>query len=245
MDTSFVDFIVNLDQHLGAAVREYREWTYALLFATVLLETGLVLMFVLPGDEVIFVAAALTPRFQVLNMAYLLPLFMLAAFCGDQISYLLGRTVGRRPFENPKGRFLNPRSLHRAEDFYARHGAQAILFGRFIPFVRGVMPFTAALARMPYPRFVAYSFCGALLWTLAYGLSGYYFGKLPFVRDHFGWVLLAVAAVSFLPAGIEMVWARVHAKKKKARKPARPRMAVHAARAPRTVKPARAKASAA
>jgi membrane-associated protein len=208
LDTSFVDFVVNLDKHLGDAVREYREWTYVLLFGVVLAETGLVIMFLLPGDEVIFVATALSSRFETLEMRYLLPLFALAAFCGDQLSYLLGRTVGRKPFETRHGRFLNRKSLKRAEDFYARHGTQAVLFGRFIPLVRGVMPFTAALARMPYPRFAAYSLAGALLWTFAYGLSGHYFGRLPFVRDHFGWVLLAVALVSFLPAGIEMAWAR-------------------------------------
>jgi membrane-associated protein len=207
IDTSLVDFVVNLDKHLGDAVREYREWTYVILFAVVLAETGLVVMFLLPGDEVIFVATALSTRFQTLDMRYLLPLFATAAFCGDQISYLLGRTIGRKPFESRHGRFLNRKSLHRAEAFYARHGAQAIVFGRFIPLVRGVMPFTAALARMPYPRFAGYSLAGALLWTFAYGLSGHYFGRLPFVRDHFGWVLLAVAVVSFLPAAVEMAWA--------------------------------------
>jgi membrane-associated protein len=208
LDSSFVDFVVNLDKHLGETVRAYREWTYALLFAVVLAETALVVMFVLPGDEIVFVAAALSTRFHSLDLRYLLPLFAVAAFGGDQISYLLGRTVGRKPFQHRHGRFLNPRSLKRAETFYKRHGAQAVLFGRFIPFVRGVMPFTAALARMPYPRFTGYSLVGALLWTLAYGLSGHYFGRLPFVRDHFGWVLLGVAAVSFLPACIELLWVR-------------------------------------
>jgi membrane-associated protein len=70
------------------------------------------------------------------------------------------------------------------------------------------MPFTAALGRMPYWHFAGYSLAGSTLWTLAYGLSGHYFGRLPGVRHHFGWVLLAVAAVSFLPAGIEMAWVR-------------------------------------
>jgi membrane-associated protein len=213
IDGSLTDFLVNLDKHLGGIVREYRGWTYALLFAVVVAETGLVVLFVLPGDEVVFVAAALSTRFKTLDIRYLLPLFAVAAFCGDQISYLLGRTVGRKPFENRHGRFFNPRSLKRAETFYGRHGAPAILFGRFIPLVRGVLPFTAAVARMPYSRFAACSLAGSTLWTLAYGLSGHYFGRLPVVRNHFGWVLLAVTCVSFLPAGIEMAWTRYQGRK--------------------------------
>jgi membrane-associated protein len=215
---SFTDFFINLDRHVGEVIREYREWTYPLLFAIVAAETGLVVMFALPGDEIVFVTAALSTRFKTLDIRYLLPLFAMAAFCGDQISYLLGRTVGRKPFESRHGRFFNRKSLKRAETFYDRHGAPAVLFGRFIPFVRGVMPFTAALGRMPYWRFAGYSLAGSTLWTLAYGLSGHYFGRLPVARNHFGWVLLAVAAVSLLPASIELAWTRLKRRKVPVRK---------------------------
>jgi membrane-associated protein len=209
-----IDFILNLDKHLGQVVREYREWTYAVVFLTVLLETGLVILFVLPGDEVVFAAAFLSTRVDSLDIRVLVPLFIAASFCGDQISYLLGRTLGRKPFET-RGRFFNPKSLHRAEAFYKSHGAQAILFGRFVPFVRGVMPFSAALARMPYPRFAACSLAGATLWTLIQSMLGYGFGKLPFVRSHFGWAVFGIILVAVTPATVEILWTRRKKRSKK------------------------------
>ncbi len=197
------EWIVNLDRHLGSLLRFFGPWTYLILFTVLLAETGLVLLMVLPGDELIFVACALASRYESLNILILLPLFAVAAFCGDQVSYLLGRIAGRAPLER-FGRSFGRKVLARAEKFYDRHGGRAIIFGRFVPVVRGVLPFSAAVGGVSYPRFLAFSLPGTLMWTSAYGLSGYYFGRLPFVREHFVWVLIGVAVVSLLPLGIEL-----------------------------------------
>lgn len=199
---TFAEWIMNLDRHLGALLRFFGPWTYLIFFGVLLAETGLVLLMVLPGDELIFVACALASRYESLDILVLLPLFFAAAFCGDQLSYGLGRVAGRATLER-FGRRFGRKVLRRAEEFYARHGGRAILFGRFVPVVRGVLPFTAAVGDVSYARFVAFSLPGTLAWTLAYGLTGYYFGRLPFVREHFAWVLAGVGVVSLLPLLIE------------------------------------------
>jgi heme exporter protein C len=55
----FVDVFLHLDKHLEAVVAQYGAWVYALLFAIIFVETGLVVMPFLPGDSLLFVCGAL------------------------------------------------------------------------------------------------------------------------------------------------------------------------------------------
>lgn len=90
-----MDFILHVDRHLAAFVAAYGPWVYALLFAIVFVETGLVVMPFLPGDSLLFVTGALAGA-GLIDIQIVLPLLLVAAIAGDQTNYAIGARVGQR-----------------------------------------------------------------------------------------------------------------------------------------------------
>jgi membrane-associated protein len=133
-----------------------------------------------------------------LDIAALVVLLSVAAILGDALNYTLGATVASRWLL--KSRFVNKEHLARAERFYQRHGGKAIVIARFAPFLRTFAPFVAGMARMSYPRFAAFNVGGGIAWVGICCLAGFFFGNIPFVKENFTAVLLAIIFVSLVPA---------------------------------------------
>jgi len=201
------DLLVHLDQHLAELVRQFGPWIYAILFAIIFCETGLVVTPFLPGDSLLFVAGGLA-ALGGMNVHLLVVLLVVAAILGDAVNYAIGRYLGRHYFTDRRSRFLNPAYLERAHEFYERHGGKAIVIARFVPIVRTYVPFVAGMAEMSYPRFAFYNVAGALLWVVSLTYAGYFFGNLPFVRQNLTLIIFGIIALSLLP----IVWAAVQAR---------------------------------
>lgn len=203
----FWDLLVHLDRHLGELVAQFGPWIYAILFAIIFCETGLVVTPFLPGDSLLFVAGGLA-ALGGMNVHLLVVLLVAAAILGDAVNYAVGRYLGRHLFTDRTSRFLNPKHLERAHAFYERHGGKAIVIARFVPIVRTYVPFVAGMAEMSYPRFAFYNVAGALLWVVSLCYAGYFFGNLPFVRQNLTLIIFGIIGVSLLP----IVWAAVRAR---------------------------------
>jgi membrane-associated protein len=199
------DIAVHLDRHLAAFLAEHGAWVYALLFAVVFCETGLVVTPFLPGDSLLFVAGAVAATGGIDARAVAATL-VAAALCGDNVNYWIGRWIGPRVFRSSDARWFNPRHLARTEAFYERHGGKAVVIARFVPIVRTYVPFVAGVGRMGYPRFLGFSVGGALLWVTSLVTAGYYFGNLPLVKNNLTLAILGVIALSLLPIAFE--WLR-------------------------------------
>lgn len=195
---------MHLDRHLADLVQAYPGWIYGLMFLVIFAETGLVFMGFLPGDSLLFAAGALAAGDRILEIRILLPALILASFAGDQANYLIGHLVGEHPFRRD-GRLFNRENLEKAKRFYARHGGQAVVTGRFIPVLRSVTPLAAAVGSMPYPRFLIFSVMGSSLWAGLFILVGYFLGRLPAVKGNFAWIILGVILVSCLPGAIQIL----------------------------------------
>ena len=196
-----VDFILHIDEHLNSIIAQYGTWTYAILFAIVFVETGLVVMPFLPGDSLLFAAGAFASRGS-LNPVLLTLLLSLAAVLGDTVNYWIGRYFGPRVFKSDS-RLLNKRYLERAQEFYERHGGKAIVFARFVPIVRTFAPFVAGVGCMHYPRFLFYNVTGGVAWITLFVWAGYFFGNIPTVEKHFELVIFAIIGLSVVPMVIE------------------------------------------
>jgi membrane-associated protein len=194
---TFLHLFSQLDETLLGLVRDYGAWTYGILFLIVFCETGLVVTPVLPGDSMLFSAGALAAVGS-LDIALLVILLSVAAILGDALNYTLGATVASRWLL--KSRFVNKEHLARAERFYQRHGGKAIVIARFAPFLRTFAPFVAGMARMSYPRFAAFNVGGGIAWVGICCFAGFFFGNIPFVKENFTAVLLAIIFVSLVPA---------------------------------------------
>jgi membrane-associated protein len=198
------DFFVHLDKHLYEIVQAYGGWAYAILFAIVLAETGLVVTPFLPGDSLLFAAGALSAG-GALHPGVLFVLLSAAAILGDTINYWAGSAIGPRVFRED-ARVLKTAHLRRTEQFYARYGGKTIVIARFVPIVRTYAPFVAGACRMHYGRFLTYNVLGGIVWVALFVFAGYFFGNIPAVKDNFTLVILVIIALSLVPPALE--WAR-------------------------------------
>lgn len=196
-----LDFFLHFDEHLLQAVSQYGVLTYGILFAIVFMETGLVVTPFLPGDSLLFAAGAIAAT-DVLNIAVLYALLVLAAFLGDTVNYWIGHFIGPKVFSG-NSRFLKKEYLLKAQDFYEKHGGKAIILARFVPIVRTFAPFVAGVGKMKYGKFLIYNFTGGVLWVSIFLFSGYFFGNLPFIKDNFHYAVVVIVFVSLIPIFVE------------------------------------------
>ena len=200
-----IDIFLHLDNYLGAFLNDYGLWVYALLFAIIFAETGFVVTPFLPGDSLLFVAGTLAAAGGGLEVQWLIPMLIAASFGGDNTNYWIGHHIGPRVFRRNGSRLLNHEYLDRTHAFYDRHGGKTILLARFLPILRTFAPFVAGVGRMPYARFLGFSFAGSVLWIGLFVLAGCFFGHLPVVRKNLTLVMLGII-ISILPGAI--AWLR-------------------------------------
>jgi membrane-associated protein len=205
-------FVTHLDTELASLLQQYGRWIYAILFAIVFCETGLVVAPFLPGDSLLFVAGALWAA-SGMEIDLLMATLVGAALCGDNCNYWIGRTLARRVIGWRQSRFFNRKLFDRTQAFYARHGGKTVVLARFVPLVRTFAPFVAGVGHMPYVRFLAFSVLGALLWVGILVPAGYWFGNIQLVRDHFEIVALVIVAISLMPLAVEFVRHRLRARR--------------------------------
>jgi membrane-associated protein len=207
-----IDLFLHLDKHLAEFVATYGIWVYAMLFAIIFAETGLVVTPILPGDSLLFACGALAAT-GVLNVWLILGLLVTAAILGDAVNYSVGNYAGPRIFsaEDTSGfwhKVLNRDHLRQAHEFFERHGGKAIVLGRFVPIVRTFVPFVAGAGTMTYASFAFYNITGALIWVGICVGAGYAFGNVPIVQENFSLVALGIVFVSVLPVAYEMLQRR-------------------------------------
>lgn len=199
-----LDIILHLDAHLLVLVQNYGVWIYAILFAIIFCETGLVIAPFLPGDSLLFVTGALCGMGS-LELQILMPLLMLAAFSGDNTNYWIGRLLGLRLLNSSNQRLIKHEHLEKTHLFFAKHGGKTILFARFLPIIRTFAPFVAGIGTMSYRLFLMFSALGSLAWIGSITLAGYFFGNIPVIKNNLTLMIIAIVFISFVPALLEFI----------------------------------------
>ena len=192
------DWVLHLDEKLEWLVGEYQTLTYLILFLIVFVETGLVVMPLLPGDSLLFAAGSIAALDGTLNIAILIPLLIVAALLGDNTNYFIGSRFGVRVFDL-NWKLLKREYLERTETFYEKHGGYTLIMARFVPIVRTFAPFAAGLGTMKYRTFLMYCIAGAVLWVSSISTLGYVLGSHPWVKGHFETVVFGIIGISLLP----------------------------------------------
>ena len=204
MLTSLFYAIFALDQTLASIAAEYGPWVYALLFAIIFAETGLVVTPFLPGDSILFVAGAVVATAD-LNVHVLVGLLIAAAVLGDSVNYGIGHYIGPRVYDKPDSRWFKQEHLRRTQAFYDKYGGVTIIIGRFVPIVRTFAPFLAGVAGMSYRRFFAYNVVGGIAWVASLVYAGYVFGNIPWVKDNLTFIVIGIVIVSLIPVATTFV----------------------------------------
>lgn len=196
---SLIDFILHLDKHLAAMVTEYGTLTYAILFLIVFVETGLIVMPLLPGDSLLFAAGALAASTGALDVKIIIPLLICAALLGDNVNYFVGKYFSKFVKSRERILFFKREYIDQTEAFYERHGGKTVIMARFIPIVRTIAPFVAGAGSMKYGTYITYCIAGALLWVIGITMLGYLLGSNPFVKNNFELVVFGIIGFSLLP----------------------------------------------
>lgn len=204
-----MSFVLHIDQHLAEFVALHGAWVYALLFAVVFIETGVVVMPFLPGDSLLFAVGALAAtEGSPIDVGLVAVLLIIAAVVGDAVNYAIGKKLGPKVFTREDSRLLNKEHLLRAHRFYEKHGGKAIIIARFVPIVRTFAPFVAGIGQMNYFRFALFNVTGGIVWVLFFLLTGHQFGRIEWIQRNFALVTVAVILISVVPVAVEFVKAR-------------------------------------
>jgi membrane-associated protein len=194
-----------------AMVANYGVYIYAILFLIVFVETGLIVMPLLPGDSLLFAAGAIAAanNNEGLNVWVIMPLLILAALCGDNVNYFVGKFFSEQIKKRERILFFKREYITQTEAFYEKYGRQAIIMARFVPIVRTIAPFVAGAGNMPYRKYISVCFLGAILWVVGITLLGYTCGGFEIVKNNFEIVVFGIIGVSILPIIIGVLKAKL------------------------------------
>jgi membrane-associated protein len=199
MLTTLIYSLLALDQTVAMLASQYGPWLYAILFLVIFAETGLVICPFLPGDSILFIAGTVVAAAD-LNVHVLVVVLIVAAVLGDSVNYGIGHYVGPKAFQRPDSRWFRQEYLRRTQAFYDKYGGITIIIGRFVPIIRTFAPFLAGVAGMSYRRFLSYNVIGGCLWIALLVYAGFLFGNIPWVKENLSLIVIAIVAVSLIPA---------------------------------------------
>jgi len=198
-----IEFFLHIDKYLAILIAQFGGWSYVILWLVIFMETGLVVTPFLPGDSLLFAAGALAAMGS-FNIWFLCLLMVIAAIVGDAVNYSIGHYIGPKAF-NSKSKLLKKEYLEKAQAFYDKHGGMAITLARFVPIVRTFAPFVAGIGKMKYGHFAFYNVIGGVAWVSLFLWGGYFFGNVPFIKEKFHYVVVAIILISVVPIGVEMI----------------------------------------
>jgi membrane-associated protein len=202
--SNLIDIVLHLDAQLLSLTQQYGIWVYAILFLIIYSETGLVIAPFLPGDSLLFVAGALCGM-GALQLDWLVPLLVLAAFSGDNTNYWVGRLVGMSLLKRAGGRLIRREHIDKTHAFYEKHGGKTVILARFLPIIRTFAPFVAGIGMMHYRKFVLFSALGSVAWISSLTVAGYLFGNIPVVKNNLTLIIAGIIVISLLPAISEFI----------------------------------------
>ena len=172
--------------------------------AIVFIECGL-LFPILPGDSLLFAVGLFIAGGEVdVNIVVACIVLSTAAFLGNVTGYEIGRAIGAPLYER-EGRFIKKKYFDDTHAFFEKHGAKALVLGRFVPIVRTFITVVAGVSRMDRRHFFVWSGVGAVLWATGVTLLGYFLGGVDVIKDNLEIAALVIVAFSVLPMVIEFV----------------------------------------
>ncbi len=202
--TDFFSMLLHVDKMLDQMLPVYGSLVYAILFAIVFAETGLVIFPFLPGDSLLFIGGAFCAT-GAMDSVLLSSLLIVAAVSGNTVNYMIGRAIGNKAFTH-NYRWLDRTALQKTHTFFEMHGGKTIVLARWLPVVRTFAPFVAGVSQMGWMQFQLFNVSGAVLWVVGLITAGYYFGGIPIIRDHLNTIVLIGFAAAAGPVALAAIW---------------------------------------
>src|SRR6185369_11352584 len=163
-------------------------------------ESGIMVGLFLPGDTLLLSAGVLAATGK-LDIVTLTIVITIAAIAGDNVGFFIGKHLGPRLFRKKDGVIFRKEYIDKAEKFYEKYGARAMLVEHFIPIIRSFAPVTAGAGKMNYGLFFVCNTIGDIAWAVSFTLFGFFVGsKIPHIDKYIEPAILAVILVFTVPA---------------------------------------------
>ncbi len=213
------NFLMNLDVHIVDLIDFFGIGAYVILFLIIFLETGAVVLAILPGDSLLVGAGAFGATGD-LNIVALLLGFFLATILGDMLNFKIGQILGKKYHRSKYEdrtlfKFINQDNFTKVHDFFTNKGRRAFLISRFIPIARTLTPFTAGFTNVNFPDISLFMFMGNAIWTSIYVMIGYFMGNMDFLNGRFIYLMMIIFLISMTPAAFFFIKNRIRITVKK------------------------------
>lgn len=175
-----------------------------LLLFVIFAETGLLVGFFLPGDNLILLAGILCkaePELMKVGFFEMVLLMIAAAVIGNTTGYWFGRKAGERLYSKEDSFFFRKKHIEVTTRYYNRYGGNlTLIIARFLPVVRTFAPIIAGVIRIDFLKFMFFNLVGAVLWIVSLSGIGYYLVQaFPGIRDYMGYIFLVLIILTALP----------------------------------------------
>lgn len=176
----------------------------SLLLFVIFAETGLLIGFFLPGDNLILLAGILckaNPELLHVNFFTLIFLMMLAAIIGNGFGYWFGRTAGEKLYSKKDNWFFKQKHIEITKTYYNKYGGNAtLIIARFLPLVRTFAPIIAGVIKVDFFKFMIFNMIGAAAWILSLSSIGYFLVQVfPQITNHMGYIFIALIILTSIP----------------------------------------------
>jgi membrane-associated protein len=175
-----------------------------LLLFVIFAETGLLIGFFLPGDNLILLAGILCkakPDLMHLDYLPLVSLMTLAAIFGNTTGYWFGRKVGEKLYARKDGWIFKQKQIEITKTYYDKYGGNlTLVMARFLPVVRTFAPIIAGVIKIDFFKFMFFNVVGAVAWIISLTGIGYFLVQLfPQITDYMGYIFITLIILTALP----------------------------------------------
>jgi membrane-associated protein len=175
-----------------------------LLLFVIFAETGLLVGFFLPGDNLILLAGILCkarPDLIQINYFGLVTTMVLAAVLGNISGYWFGRVAGEKLYSRKDSFFFKKRHLDATKNYYDKYGGNiTLILARFLPVVRTFAPVIAGVIKIDFFIFMLFNVAGAIAWIVSLTAVGYFLVQVfPQITDYMGYIFIALIILTALP----------------------------------------------
>lgn len=175
-----------------------------LLLFVIFAETGLLVGFFLPGDNLILLAGILCkarPDLIHVNYFGLVTLMTGAAVLGNIVGYWFGRRVGERLYSRKDSWFFKKKHLEATKTYYHKYGGNVtLILARFLPVIRTFAPVISGVIRIEFVKFMVFNVIGAVAWVVSLTSIGYFLVQVfPEITDYMGYIFIALIVLTSLP----------------------------------------------
>lgn len=175
-----------------------------LLLFVIFAETGLLVGFFLPGDNLILLAGILCkakPELLQVNYLELVSLMTLAAVLGNAAGYWFGRTVGEKLYARKDSLIFKQKQIEITKTYYDKYGGNlTLVLARFLPVVRTFAPIIAGVIKIDVWKFMFFNVLGALAWIIGLTSIGYFLVQFfPQITDYMGYIFIFLIILTAIP----------------------------------------------